>query len=227
MRPLIYSIWAKHSFLVLCLFLGGCAGRGGRTPAAEQASIIQSRLFLERFGVIQSKEVQEYLEYMQRRLVDALPPESRIKCQFFILNAREPLAVSMETSEVAVSRGLILSLQNEAELAFILAHEVSHHSLGHTGGGLAAASPQQLQELELTADRNAVGLVILAGYDPRAAFGAVLRAYRNLGLKSEDGSHPSPNIRLAALQSQIEKYKWRPPGTINRRDFQKLKAALR
>jgi hypothetical protein len=66
----------------------------------------------------------------------------------------------------------------------------------------------------------------LAGYDPRPAVQALAHLHRAASDWTTDPSYPDFTTRLATLQSAIYSSGWQPPGTIDRRDFHKLQAAL-
>lgn len=59
-------------------------------------------------------------------------------------------------------------------LAFVLAHEMAHHDLGHlTPMYLSAGLLGNWQQIELAADREGLRLVIEAGYSPERALRAL------------------------------------------------------
>jgi predicted Zn-dependent protease len=100
-------------------------------------------------------------------------------------------AFALPGGHIIVARGMLEFTQSEAELAAVLAHEISHVDLGHCAGlwryqlalkriGLSgagatadllrrplAAGYRKYEETE--ADIHAEALLIGAGYDPRAA----------------------------------------------------------
>jgi predicted Zn-dependent protease len=122
---------------------------------------------------------------------------------------------------------LLASLKNEAELAFILAHELAHLHLDHHESlADTSLSPSRRRTLELDADSRAVALVAAAGYDPRAAIGALHRTdLKGSTHRPEDGhaqtplSHPLLHERFETALRLISNSGWQPPGTVNRRDF--------
>src|SRR6185503_17604654 len=74
-------------------------------------------------------------------------------------------------SLVCVNRALLNSIVegNASRLAFILGHELSHVTLGHTqhavGGGTLLLMTVFTREKEIAADRNGIKLALAAGYD--------------------------------------------------------------
>jgi|GEM_PF-5786203 len=69
--------------------------------------------------------------------------------------------------EIVISGRLLQSLDASSELAFVLAHELSHLALGHSRGG-------KLED-EIHADRLALSLLRRSGFDPCAGVTALVR----------------------------------------------------
>jgi hypothetical protein len=59
-------------------------------------------------------------------------PDLRNKLSFYALRSEEPNAFSTDQGIIFVTLGLIAQLENEAQLAFILSHEISHFEKRHT-----------------------------------------------------------------------------------------------
>ena len=125
-------------------------------------------------------------------------PDLRKDLRFFTVRSPELNAFSTNHGLILVNLGLLAHLQHEAQLAFILCHEISHYLRQHPldiylqglenkdrlpavlGGEQAARlSTRYTQEKELEADRLGWELFLEAGYDPAAgleAFDLLLRA---------------------------------------------------
>jgi hypothetical protein len=89
---------------------------------------------------------------------------------------------------VYVSRGMLIALRDEAELAAVLAHQLAHALAGHADQ--IRAEGESSRDDELQADALAVAFVARAGYDPRA----VLSATR--AIAAEDADNPSWDARV-------------------------------
>ena len=88
-------------------------------------------------------------------------------------------ACTVPGPNVYIARGVADRIEHDDALAFVLAHEMAHHDLGHTGGvlgripaGMAmAAAVQNLKRLtfgprlELDADARALEICLEAGFD--------------------------------------------------------------
>jgi hypothetical protein len=72
-------------------------------------------------------------EVADRVLVDQ--PELRAKLRFYCLKSSEANAFSTNQGIVFITLGLISQLENEAQLAFIISHEVAHYERRHTMDG--------------------------------------------------------------------------------------------
>lgn len=111
---------------------------------------------------------------------------------------------------VEVSQGLINYVRSEDELAYAIAHELSHFMLDHSrrlaeARNEARLSPSLRRKLEIDADRGAVFLMHRAGYDVRGALAfidrsSLLRDFPLLGLSS----HPRRSDRLSVVETAIE-----------------------
>jgi Zn-dependent protease with chaperone function len=84
-----------------------------------------------------------------------------------IEQSRTPNAFVRGSGEVVVTTQLLEAVRNPSELAFVVAHELSHLALRHTRPGDS--------ESELQADRLALNLVRRAGFDPCAALTVLIR----------------------------------------------------
>ena len=119
--------------------------------------------------------------------------------QFVVINNPEPNAWALPGGKIAINSGLIAILDNEAELASILAHEIAHATARHTAQRIerdmllnsmslldVTVNPLALAETlydvhtdlqdykhsrdaEREADRYGIEYMARAGYDVRAA----------------------------------------------------------
>ena len=71
-----------------------------------------------------------YVQTVGRRLADA--SGVALPYEFTILNNSVPNAWALPGGKIAVNRGLLTSLDNEAELAAVLGHEITHAAARHT-----------------------------------------------------------------------------------------------
>ncbi|MGA8203789.1 MAG: M48 family metalloprotease [Woeseiaceae bacterium] len=71
-----------------------------------------------------------YIQSVGRRLADA--SGVKLPYEFTILNNSVPNAWALPGGKIAVNRGLLTALDNEAELAAVLGHEITHAAARHT-----------------------------------------------------------------------------------------------
>lgn len=236
-RAPFYSALLALSCVAFSLGAAGCSGPNGPSPESEARGSLALQAAIDSYGAITDPEVQSYLWYLGARLITGLSSveKSCPHCDITLLNTREPLAYSPGPGHIVLSSGMFIRLQNEAELAFVIAHEMAHQVLGHHAELAHAALPGDaapVQDstaraaLEQEADSFAVGLLAVSGYDPRVATTALLNAYGKTALEGQPTGYPELSQRQRTAQAMIEQAKWRPPGTVNRREFIKIQRQL-
>lgn len=206
-------------------------------PASEQALVkhseeIEVDALSQTYPIIKGEPFDSYLSYLSKRVANGLPENQRLQIFPSLLKSKKAFAYSTSSGKVLLSSALVLRLANEAELAFVMAHELSHISLGHSAKAIYNLDGQQRQDYEMQADKMAVGIIALAGYDPRTASHAIMHAYSqsafiNPTAKETSGDYPELQTRVTAVDTYVFSSAWRPPGTIDRRDFKLFIAALR
>lgn len=125
---------------------------------------------------------------------------------------------------IYISRRLFERLPDDAATAFVIAHEIAHHRLGHipkyVASGLlpARAVLALLEHLvcgtrhEADADKLAIELCMTAGYDPERCLAALeILSLVSLDYGDIDGvlggdrrSHPALADRIAAVRAHAE-----------------------
>lgn len=75
-------------------------------------------------------EVSKYIQYIGDRLTEN-QPDLKGQLRFYALNDNEANAFSTDQGMVFVTTGLIAQMTNEAQLAFVLAHEIVHYREEH------------------------------------------------------------------------------------------------
>jgi hypothetical protein len=122
-------------------------------------------------------------------------------CDTPVVLAGTPEVVSWSTrSKVKVGEGMIRFVRTDTELALVVAHELSHIVLRHTGAFFGRGSAK----LEKDADYLGLYLVAKAGYEPDQALGLFPRMAA--AFPGMDGLQAYPTIgrRCAALAQTIE-----------------------
>jgi predicted Zn-dependent protease len=97
----------------------------------------------QQFPLMRDGQVQEYVEDVGRRLVNAIPSQfqhSEFQYTFRVVNARDINAFALPGGPMYVNRGMIEAARSEGEMAGVMAHEISHVALRH---GTAQATKGQ------------------------------------------------------------------------------------
>lgn len=110
-------------------------------------------------------ELTAYVNEVGQKL--AAVADRKLPYEFVVLNNSVPNAWALPGGKIAINRGLLTELQNEAELAAVLGHEIVHAAARHGAkaqergillqAGLAAA---QIGAALGDVDQNAAGLLI-------------------------------------------------------------------
>ncbi|MFL6212978.1 MAG: M48 family metallopeptidase [Blastocatellia bacterium] len=96
--------------------------------------------------LLNDASVQAYVERVGQRLAEAIPPEFQhreFRYTYKVVDVRDVNAFALPGGFTYVNRGLIETAQNEAQLAGVIAHEISHVALRH--GTAQAAKAQKYQ----------------------------------------------------------------------------------
>lgn len=97
--------------------------------------LLQSNYFIDLLTqsgkVLFGDSVTAYINSVADRVL-VNEPELRAQLTFYGLRSAEPNAFSTDQGLIFVTVGLLAQLENEAQLAFILSHEISHYQKRHT-----------------------------------------------------------------------------------------------
>lgn len=163
----------------------------------------QLKMHWKTYKIIPSQQAQDYIAKLGSSLIPAHQEELpigdplKIPFRFFLVEDRSFNAVTYPNGVVVVHSGVFDVLQNESQLAFVLAHEISHAVEKHAWqqhqyyrnelialraggafvpGGLllgnllaSGISSQYARTLENQADRVGLEWMFAAGYDVREA----------------------------------------------------------
>jgi len=107
------------------------------------------------YGAVQDKNLNDYVDRTGKNMA-AGTHRTHMPYSFRVVNANYVNAYAFPGGSIACTRGILLSLDNEAELAALLGHELGHVNARHTAeqmskgmltqavlGGLAAAAGTQ------------------------------------------------------------------------------------
>ena len=168
----------------------------------------------DKYGVVQDRDVHKYVTLVGTVLASA-SSRPGLKWTFIVLDTDGVNAFAAPGGFVHITRGALALIQNEAELADVLGHEIAHVTERHTINALkkanvvnmgAEASRREVLKQaadrgyeillensfdrgdEMTADRIAVSLANQRGYAPAGLAVFLTRlAERNKALKERSG----------------------------------------
>lgn len=158
------------SLLTLSLLCGGCAvnpATGKRELALFQVSTseevaIGEKTFpraVQQMGAeYPDARLNAYVNEIGRRL-GRLSQRPDLPFAFKVVNDSTPNAFALPGGFIAISRGLLVNLENEAQLAAVLGHEVGHVAARHAVQGLQRGTLFN------------VALAVLSGVTSEAAYG--------------------------------------------------------
>lgn len=155
-----------------------------KSPEADPDFVVRSNFLLDRLLWGGQVERGDSLSAMANRVVkQLLRDDSLTQCNIHVytLRSSDVNAWTFDRGVILVTTGLYARLENEAQLAFILAHEINHYKNKHALNTYALQSCDDLQrcsaperlnrinrysrENEMEADREGIALMRKAGYD--------------------------------------------------------------
>jgi predicted Zn-dependent protease len=142
-------------------------GKAERSVMDESAEIAEGRKahpqVLAEYGVVDDARVQAYVDGIGQRLASQ-SHRANLKWTFTVLDSPEVNAFALPGGYVYVTRGLMAYMENEAELAGVIGHEIGHVTARH---GAQRATRQQNASLGVLG-ATVLGAV-LEGYGVRGA----------------------------------------------------------
>jgi predicted Zn-dependent protease len=99
-----------------------------------------------RLKLIDDPDCLAYLHGLGARLVEQLP-DNPFTYRFYIADSPELNAFAIPSGYIVFNRGMISALSSEAELAGVLAHEITHVQLRHMANRIEKATPLTIATL--------------------------------------------------------------------------------
>lgn len=97
--------------------------------------------------------------------------------QFQVVNDSAPNAFALPGGKIAITRGLLVNLQSEAELAAVLGHEIGHVTARHSVAGMQRGTLLN------------VGLAVLAGATEQSTYGILAQQAGSLAASLLDKTY--------------------------------------
>jgi beta-barrel assembly-enhancing protease len=166
------------------------------TPAFMARSRYQMQQLLHSGHVLFGDSISAYLQAVGAVLLG--PGEAAVPLRFYAVRRSSANAFASPEGIVLVHLGLLAQVQSEAELAFVLSHEISHYLAGHARQRAARAAPGKVpgrfdrpepeetaqqfsQAQEIAADSAGLRRYLAAGYAPAAALRVLSRLRQPVG----------------------------------------------
>jgi predicted Zn-dependent protease len=210
----------------------GCAtnpvtGKRMFTLVGEQTEIQQDReaaphQFSADYGPVQDAELNAYIDRVGRG-VAAVSHRPNMPYSFRAVNAVYVNAYTFPGGSVAITRGMLLEIDNEAELAAVLGHETGHVNARHTAQAMSWGMVAQLAVAGATAyaGRKGENAAALAAGLGSLGSGALLARYSRDNEREADalgleymvraGHNPQGMVDLMELLRGLSKHN---PGAV-------------
>jgi hypothetical protein len=181
----------------------------------------------EQLPLLEDEAINAYVDCVGQKLA-AVAGRDDFEYTFDVVLDEELNAFALPGGKVFVNAGAILDTDSEAELAGLLAHEISHAVLSHgfqlvTQGNLAASVTQYLplpglvtsllvngysRQMERQADIVGTQILAASGYAADGMHGLMLALQDRYGdrqVPSWLSTHPLPQERVDYLQAVVER----------------------
>lgn len=115
----------------------------------------------QQYPLLSDNYVDNYVEEVGRRLVNAIPPEmrhSQFNYTFDVVNARDINAFALPGGPMFINRGMIEAANREGEMAGVMAHEISHVALRH-----ATAQATETQKFQIGSILGQIAGAVIGG----------------------------------------------------------------
>jgi predicted Zn-dependent protease len=119
----------KYIFLVI--FLAACVSARGMTLEEEvKLGQAEHQKIIGKFGVYRDQELQDYIDKVgQRVAAESSRPE--VEYRFTLLNDDMINAFALPGGFIYLTRGMLVHMNSESELAAVLGHEIAHVTEKH------------------------------------------------------------------------------------------------
>lgn len=202
--------------------------QGENNIGSQVASQVQQQL-----PMLEQPEALGYVRHIGNRLA-ATAGRNDLDYEFFVILDPDLNAFALPGGKVFINAGAILKTHSEAELAGLMAHEISHSVLSHgfqlaTRGNLSSSVAQYLpygglinnvflsgysRKMERQADIVGTQILAAAGYAADGTYNVMVTLNKEAEeAEDADGyqapawiaSHPNPEDRVAYLQNLVER----------------------
>ncbi len=188
LRPLTRRDFLWLSSMTAAGLMFGCAtdpvtGKSQFMLVSEDTEIQIDRQysplqFSTDFGPVQDRKLNHYISQVGNRMA-ASSHRRHMPYSFRVVNATYINAYAFPGGSIAATRGIMLSLDNEAELAALLGHELGHVNARHAAEQMSKGQLAQavVGGVSVLAGTQSAALGDLAGQLGQLGAGALLASY--------------------------------------------------
>ncbi len=175
--------------------------------------------FSSDYGTTQDRGLQSYVQ-ATGKLLTATTHRRQMPYNFHCVNANYVNAYAFPGGSIACTRGILLELENEAELAALLGHELGHVNARHTAASISKAQMANMAVGGLTILTSVAvgsGAGNLAGQLGQLGSGALLASYSrdnerqadDLGMEymARSGYGPRGMVGLMEMLNSMNQHK--------------------
>jgi predicted Zn-dependent protease len=237
-----HRIFRCAAALCIAAFVAGACSSSGQKPTKQKRTVLYTEYddvrvgregadeVARSIGVIEDSALDAYVNEIGQKLLRGMPRRS-FQYQFKVVDQFEPNAFALPGGYIFISRGLLVLVNNEDELANVIGHEITHAARRHAAVQQALArhsnplSPPWTRMAELAsygrdmereADRGGQMLAAAAGYDPMGmstflkSLGQMEKYVRGFGrAPSFFDTHPGSPERAAANAARAREIRWK------------------
>ncbi len=146
----------------------------------------------------------KYVEEIAEKLLSQVPNAETFSFKFHTLRNPYLNAFAMETGAVYVHTGLVARLQNEAQLAAVIAHEITHTLENHPARGYTN-SKSQIAGYQLLSIGTSIAFALVGGRSAGAYYG---NQFAQLGLTLMTSASMSGYSREMEEVADLGGLKW-------------------
>ncbi|MCI0733603.1 MAG: M48 family metallopeptidase [Methylococcaceae bacterium] len=223
MKPRV-TAWLFASIVSVMPVAQDCRAEGGRCDDERRSARLTARKILDEWPIRERDFLTDYVDRIARRIID----RSRLgnaPWRIFVVRNLSANGFSVGDGYLFVNEGALLRAETESQFAAVLAHEIGHEVVGHfcrsngesfpwdwnpfsgdkqpefNGRSSKLGSIHQVVDpiKELEADRRALDLLWIAGFDPRAMLQVARRVTAETGASDQSGES-----RVAELERILE-----------------------
>lgn len=154
----------KLSFVAMTIFASFCLNSAFAMPDGTETAIgrgVDAKI-IKKYGAFENTEIQKYVEHVGLKIV-SVSGRQDIVYHFTILDTGILDTMAAPGGYVYITKGLLLKLENEAQLAAALASEIAHiakrHSIIDIEEGMKSQTPAVITR------RDAMGYGINAAFE--------------------------------------------------------------